>query len=289
MQPKPAAVLKAGDWRCALRPEVGGALASLSLGDGDVLRPMAEEERDPLRSACFPLVPFANRVRDGRFAFGRREVSLPANFPPEPHALHGFGWQRPWTIAARTVSEARLMHEYDGRGEWPWAYRAEQQVSLSPSGCRVTLTLTNRSGEPMPAGLGLHPYFRRRPGARLTFTSGCVLLTGDDPLPSGETAPGDHFGRWSEGDNLPARLVDHCHADWHGNIRIDDELGTITMRAAGAPHLHVFIPPGRDDLCCEPVSHTPDALNRAPAGMTLVPPGCTAALEMWIEASAGAR
>jgi aldose 1-epimerase len=116
--------LAAGDWTAELRPEIGGVLSALRHRGIDILRPMPREANSPLQSACFPLVPYCNRIRDGRFTFAGRNVMLPANFPPEPHSLHGFGWQQAWTLESRAETKCVLLHEYDGAGPWPWAYRA---------------------------------------------------------------------------------------------------------------------------------------------------------------------
>ena len=64
-----------------------------------------------------------------------------------------------------------------------------------------------------------------------------------------------------------------------------DGLGTITVSADGAPHLHLYAPADGSALCLEPVSHTPDALNRAPEEMVVLPPGCSASLTMRIAAA----
>ncbi len=139
-------MLAAGEWRATLRPEIGGSIASLSVAGLDVLRPMPDAATDPLHSACFPLVPYANRIRGGRFAFGGRSVEMPRNFLPQLHSLHGIGWQRPWRLTERGEAEALLVDEYDGTGAWPWAWRAEQHVALDEAGLSIVLTLINRSG-----------------------------------------------------------------------------------------------------------------------------------------------
>ena len=48
--------------------------------------------------ACFPLVPYANRIANGRFAFAGDEVQLRRNWDRDPHPLHGQGWRSAWTI-----------------------------------------------------------------------------------------------------------------------------------------------------------------------------------------------
>lgn len=277
--------LHSGAWQAELRPEAGGAMAALRCRGTDILRAMPAGSRNPLEAACFPLAPYCNRVRDGRFAFAGQGVTLPPNFPPEPHSIHGFIWQRPWSVESRAENKCVLVDEYDGMGPWPWAYRARQRIRLGPGGCAVTLVVTNLSSVPMPAGLGFHPYFRRRPETRVSFAADHVLLADPDTLPTGVTAPADHFGDWAVAAPLPPETVDHCHVDWRGHASIADDLGSIALEAEGAPHLHLYAPADGSALCLEPVSHTPDALNRSPGEMIVLPPGCSASLTMRIAAT----
>jgi aldose 1-epimerase len=277
--------LRSGDWEAELRPEIGGAMTTLRYRGTDVLRPTPPGAANPLETGCFALAPYCNRIRDGRFAFCGREIELAQNFAPEPHSLHGLSWQREWTVESQVESKCVLVDDYDGSGPWPWAYRAHQRIRLGPKGCAVTLVLTNRSARPMPAGIGLHPYFRRRPETEVRFAADHVLLAGIDPLPTGITAPASHFGDFAAGSLLPAETVDHCFAAWGGDAMVGDNLGTIVMSADGAPHLHLYAPADGSALCLEPVSHTPDAPNRAPAEMIVLPPGCAASLTMRISAT----
>jgi len=276
--------LRAGEWLAELRPEAGGALASLTRGGTEVLRTMPQGSADPLEAACFPLVPWCNRIRDGRFEWGGREVRLPANFPPEPHSLHGLGWQSPWTVTSEAGFKAAMAHSYDGGGAWPWAYDAEQRVRLGSQGCAITLDVTNRADTPMPCGLGLHPYLRRRAETRVRFAARGMLEVDEGLIPTGAVAEPGHFADWQAGAALPPRLVDHCFAGWDGTVAIADDLGSIALSARGAAFLHLYAPPDGSVLCCEPVSHGPDAPNRASAEMTVLPPGCTASLTLRISA-----
>jgi aldose 1-epimerase len=277
--------LAGGGWQAEMRPEIGGSLASLTFEGREVLRTMPESSASPLEAACFPLAPYCNRIRDGRFGFAGQEVCLPANFPPERHSLHGLSWQRPWRVDSEAANKCVLTDDYDGAGPWPWAYRAEQRVRLGDWGCAISLVLTSLGDAAMPAGIGLHPYFRRRAGARIRFAADHVLLSDAQTLPTGVSAPPAHFGDFAQGASLPPETIDHCFAGWSGEVLIEDEFGTITMTASGAPHLHLYAPADGSALCCEPVSHTPDALNRAPGEMIMLPPGCSATLQMQISAA----
>ena len=86
-----------------------------------------------------------------------------------PHAIHGVGWQRAWSIDAATPiarAGARARPARRRRGAWPWPFRATQTFELAavPHGarcCRTTLTLDNTGAQPFPFGLGWHPFFPR--------------------------------------------------------------------------------------------------------------------------------
>jgi aldose 1-epimerase len=167
---------------------------------------------------------------------------------------------------------------------WIWPYRAEQTVTLVDDGCEIALAVANTGAETMPAGLGLHPYFRRRPETRVRFDAETVMLSDAATMPTGIEAPAAHFGNFATGDVLPHETIDHCYRNWGGTVTIEDDLGTIRMTATGAPHLHVYAPSDGSALCFEPVSHTPDALNRAPEEMIALEPGQVARLAIRIGA-----
>lgn len=277
--------LTAGAWRATLRPEIGGCLASLDRDSIPILRTMAGDADHPLQSACFPLVPYCNRIADGRFALGHRNVVIAPNLAPHRHPLHGFGWLRPWHVIRSDASSALLEHARDGCEEWPWAYTAHQHVALDAGGLTIRLMVRNRAAEPAPMGLGLHPYLRRAPETVLRFDAGAMLGIDAEFLPDGAIHKPNALAAWSKGAPLPDWLVDHCFTGWGGSAAIADALGAITLRGFGTPHCHVYAPPGEETLCVEPVSHVPDALNRAPETMPMVPPGCAAGIAMRIEAS----
>jgi aldose 1-epimerase len=246
---------------------------------------MPQSSNDVLDSSCFPLVPYCNRLKDGRFHWRGHDISLPLNFLPELNTLHGLGWKSDWEITGKISPQVNLRCVNPGHELWIWPYRAEQIVTLDGDGCEIVLALTNTGSEVMPAGLGLHPYFRRRPETRVRFDAETVMLSDAATMPTGIEAPAAHFGNFVQGDILPHETIDHCYRNWSGSVTIEDNLGSITLTAAGAPHLHVYAPADGSALCFEPVSHTPDALNRAPEEMIALEPGETARLTMLIEAN----
>ena len=113
-----------------------------------------------------------------------REVRLPGNFGPEPHSLHGLGWQRPWEVTRKARFKCSLAHSHDGSGAWPWAYDAEQRVRLGVQGLAITLDVTNRADSAMPCGLGLHPYLRRRRETQVAFVADAMLEVDEGLIPT---------------------------------------------------------------------------------------------------------
>ncbi len=169
-------------------------------------------------------------------------------------------------------------------GDWPWSFRGEQRFDLTSEGLTVALSLTNTDTTPMPAGLGLHPYFVRRPGIGLSFNSTGVWLADETQLPVKHAAP-DALFDWRDGPQVDdAPFVDNAYSGWDGVATIRDPLATIRLSAsANATGVHVFAPRGEDFFCVEPVTHRPNAIN-APAaeatGVLALAPGETAVVSM---------
>ena len=252
-------------------PEVGGAIAALRFQGSDILRPAPSAADEPFETAAFPLVPFANRIARGAFRFGGTQVRLEPNAPGQAHALHGHGWRVPWRVESAQAGRLAMTFEHPA-GEWPWHYVAHQLLSLDEQGLEVALSIENRSDRPMPVGFGWHPYFLRSPGLRLRTRVEGVWLTDEQCLPR-RRAPAAQFGDWRRGERLPAGAgIDHCYCGWNGEARIEwpERMLCLTLTASEPLRwLHLYAPPGKRYFCVEPVSHMPDAVNRAePAAVT---------------------
>lgn len=276
--------LAAGAWTAELLPACGGSIASLRLDGVDILRPTPASTRQVLDTASFPLVPYANRIANGRFEFEGRAIELPRNFGDHPHPLHGVGWLAAWQVAERSDRSATLTLDHAGDAAWPWAFRAVQQADLDAQGLTLRLTLSNLGDTTMPAGLGFHPYFPASVATRLKAQFSQAWLSDAEQIPSEAVSPG-HFGNWADGDVVRRKaLVDHCHAGWDGIARIEQPGHVVTLQATGAKWLHLYMPPGEPFFCVEPVSHLPDAVNRPGHDMAPLKPGDEMSIEMRIAA-----
>jgi len=258
-------MLREGELQVALAPDLGGAVLSFTCAGQDVLRPTPGGVTDVLQTACFPLVPYANRIAEGRFRFGGRTATLARNMAGQAHPLHGDGWRGAWAVEASGADFATLMFE-PARPEWPWRYRARQAFRLTAQGLTVELEVTNLDDAPGPFGLGFHPYFPNAGEAQLTAETTGVWMPDAQLLPSRHVA-GQPLADWRAGAAVRSdRLIDHCHTGWDGVTRIDLGPGRPSLRLTASTDLswlHIYAPPEEDFFCVEPVSHAPNAVNMA--------------------------
>ncbi|MDQ6881135.1 MAG: aldose 1-epimerase, partial [Pseudomonadota bacterium] len=225
--------LSAGDLRVTLAADVGGSIASFSREwrhEGRQrslhwLRPATPEALDridPLGMASFPLLPFCNRIRDGRASFEGREIRFPPNHPssPSPHPLHGIGWQRPWRVESSTVAEAVLGLQVAASAAWPWCFSAQQRVSLHETSLTVHMSLTNEDSVAMPAGIGHHPYFTHTPGTRLTSPTAAMWLGYAEVMPT-QLEIGDTVAKLRQGVVLSELNLDNNFIGWERDALVE--------------------------------------------------------------------
>ncbi len=276
-------VLRNADSRVTLDAAHGGGVREFTWRGLDIFRPAESGATDPICLACFPLVPYANRIAHGQFSFDGREVRLQPNWDRDPHPLHGQGWKSPWTIHQSCASQARM--EFLGGGdEWPWRYRAVQEFSLFEDALDIRLGVENLSSGTMPCMLGLHPYFPQAGRATVEAKARTVWLTDAQSLPVQQVlAPPE----WSfEGARSATGVaLDHCFDHWDGTaiVRWPDRF--LKISASGCRALHVYTPPGVDFFCLEPQTAQVGALGRGSDAVARLAPG--EQLEMRVNFSVG--
>ena len=227
-------------------PSAGGRIASLVLRGREVL---VTDGDSPLWWGCYPMVPFAGRIRDGRFRFRGRAYQLPLTMPP--NAIHGTVLDRAWQVTFR--GDDRVELETELGSDWPFRGRVTQAIVLVPGGLEATLTV--EATDAMPVVLGWHPWFRREVdgiAAQLDFEAHAMYARDPSGLPTGATIPPTPRP-WDDAFTdivIPPRLT------WPGVLRLD-------LRST-APFWVVF--DERDDaICVEPQTAPPDAFNLAAA------------------------
>ena len=251
-------ILAAGDLTLNLAPEIGGSIARFRKGAQELLRPAPPGARDAGEMASFPLVPFSNRVRGGRFNCDGRAVTLSPNLPGDKSPLHGQGWRNAWVVAKSDEASAMLSFVHEP-GEWPWGYEAWQVFALDETGLTVTLSCRNLSVERMPCGLAQHPYFPCDGETRLETGVTDVWLIDEDMLPT-KLVP-------TRGKFLPSngpvcgRGLDHGYEGWSGEALINWGHGAKVRMTAEAPRFQLYAPASGSLFVAEPVENANAALN----------------------------
>ena len=283
--------LSAGILRLELTPSIGGAISAFERNDGDSTRPILRHCNSPLENvldACsFPLVPYVNRIRGGAFSFRGREIRLKPNMSGDPSPLHGQGWLNPWSVEEWSQQRAALRFVHQA-GEWPWSYEARQEFALDESGFSVRLSCRNTSADPMPCGLGQHPYFSCESETRIDTKVTDVWTIDQHVLPVDKVPA---TGRY----DLKERRVcgqglDHGFGGWGREARMTDPGWPYTLRLSSptATFFQLYSPESGGIFVAEPVTHANAALNApesqwAELGMRVLEPGEAMHLDMRLE------
>lgn len=269
------------DWDLVLAPDKGGSIATLRWQAMDVLCRAAPQNAS--RMACFPLLPYANRISEGRFAWLGAIHKLRLNFNDPRWSLHGLGWQRPWDVADEALGAVRLTLDHAPDEDWPWAFHAEQLFLLDAAGLTVHLSLTNHAVQAVPVGLGFHPYFPRTDVTRLQTTVAASWGADEAVMPT-QRLPANAFGDWADGAPVAGScLIDNAFDGWTGRALIDQGAYRLALTSPEARFFHLYIPPQYPYFCAEPVTQLPNAINRPDMPpMEVLAPGATAELTMRI-------
>lgn len=300
LTPTELVVLRNGELQLVLAPGVGGSIAAFtrrwregrSTRELHWLRPATATglaNANPLDMGSFPLLPFCNRIRNGRAEFEGRSIRVPPNHPTQdaPHPLHGVAWLLPWQVESADATQAELSFAFAADAAWPWRFSARQQFVLQERVLKVTMSVTNEDRAAMPLGLGHHPYFPHHPGTRLTSPSEAMWVADAEVMPvrPERTAAVEALDRGVE---LAALDLDNNFTGWQRSARVEwpaDVHGparALTLEAE--PPLDYFVlycPRGYDYFCAEPVSQCTDWLNllpqygRGPLGGARLAPGET--------------
>lgn len=249
-----------------IAPSIGGSIARLDYrgpnGLVPVLRGADGAEFQVEEAASFPLVPWCNRIRDACFNFRGREIKPGRTKLDEPMPLHGHGWVSEWKLLSRSEAEASIgfIHEAGG---WPWRYKARQEFTVDGLSLHYALSCRNLSEEPMPCGLGQHPYFPCTAHTRIDADVAHVWTIDEAILPL-ERIRAD--GAYSLKDRLACgQGLDNGYEGWSGEVRITTpESGfDVRLSSPNSSYLHLYSPTGADFCAAEPASHADAALTEA--------------------------
>lgn len=179
--------LVAGGLTAVIDP-VGAALARLTWHGRDLLVPRSGSGPAPPYAGAL-LVPWPNRIVDGRYRFAGRPHQLELTEPERHHALHGLATDARFDVAHCDGSEIRLVADLPAAPGYPWPLRVEAAFALGSVGFTQSVRTTNAGDGVAPYGCGFHPYLvagtgplddwhLELPAATVQLTTGPRLLPG---------------------------------------------------------------------------------------------------------------
>ena len=237
--------LSSGPLTVDIAPAAGGRIAQIVRNDIDWLVGYSERNAAMIAWGSYPMLPWAGRIRRGRFDFEGRAWQLPPNLGE--HAIHGAGLALPWQVEERSRVHADLSLQLPEDQRWPFGGTARQRIEASESTLRLRLSVT-AGKHAMPAVIGWHPWFRKPD--RLEFKPSAMYPLDADGItvrPLRRSSPGP----W-----------DNCFVNSEPVLL---ERGGQRLRlSSNCTHWVVYDQPAHA-TCIEPQSGPPDAFNIEPA------------------------
>jgi aldose 1-epimerase len=266
------------------------------------------------------LAPYANRIR-GRPVTGAREIEteitghtvrLPRNWGgkasgAEQYAMHGLilSAQIPWVQPAADRVTGRLAAG-DFGGRWPGDTVLTFEWALAQGALTLKVTAENKGAEPLPMGIGWHPYFalpsgdRRQATLRVAAASRTLVNDYDEVLPTGALEPvagGPYDFTAPGGRALGGAYLDDCFSDLQREdglafTEVRDPAAGLGLRIASpSPQVRafqVYAPLDQAYVVVEPQFNLADPFGAEwrglDTGMATIPPGGSVAYEARVAA-----
>lgn len=259
----------------AVVTEVGATLRSLSVDGREMLWTFTAEEPS-VASQGKQLLPWPNRIRDGRYIFHGEEYQLPITEVPRHTALHGLNDGFAWQLISHTATAVVQRHTFHPEAGWPGILSATITQSVGDDGLRVRVHVTNEGLIPLPYGYGVHPYFAFADVNEVTLELpfGSELQVDEDRLlPEGlvTVSGGNDFRtpRRLGGTVFDTAFASPTDEDW--TARIVGPENTVEVWADQTlPWMQVYTRPERDAIAVEPMTCGPDAFNDGPTHAELI-------------------
>lgn len=139
--------------------EVGASLRALRVGDVDLVPNYPDDVPTP--AACgVVLVPWPNRIRDGRWTDDGEERQLAISEPKLGNASHGLLRFAAYRVTEQTDAAITLTAQVFPQTGYPYHLDTRVTYRLTGSGVCVEHAITNVGDGDAPVAVGTHPYFR---------------------------------------------------------------------------------------------------------------------------------
>ncbi|MEX0429222.1 aldose 1-epimerase family protein [Nocardioides sp. DS6] len=278
-------VISSGGYTATIT-ESGATLRALSHEGRELVAGFAEDAM-PSGGTGQLLVPWPNRIRDGRYTFAGATQQLPLSEPARHNASHGLVRWAAWTPVAVSDESVTLGYRLMAQSGYPWTLDLRTTYAVGPDGLTVTQAATNLAATAAPYASGAHPYLTVGPGPVddwiLALPAATRLLSDPDrKLPTGHESVTDTDYDFREGPAIGPLVLDHAFGDLE---RDADGVATVTLRGPGGgvalwvDWRHRWLmaytaddrPNARQVLAVEPMTAPPDAFNSGEDLITLGP------------------
>ncbi|WP_406307016.1 aldose 1-epimerase family protein [Streptomyces sp. NBC_00885] len=270
--------------------ELGAALRSYTVGERAVIDGFAAQGRITGGRGQI-LVPWPNRIRDGRYRWNGQEHQLPLTEPAGGNALHGLLRWVSWRVVESSDSRAALAVQLWPQPGYPFHLHVLAEYTLGEGGLEVAVTARNLCESAAPYGFGQHPYVMAGTAvvdeAVLTVPARTRLRTDERGLPvAAEPVAGTAYDLRAP-HAVGARRLDtpfgdlDRDADGRAVVRLahpSGAFGTDVWLGEGADYVQLYtgdtLPPGerRRAVAVEPMTCPPDAF-RSGTGLVSLGPG----------------
>ena len=259
----------------AVVTEVGATLRSLRV-DGREWLWSFQPEQTPSGSQGKQLLPWPNRIRDGRYTFEGTEYQLPITEVPRHTALHGLNDGFAWELVSHTHAQVVQRHRFHPEAGWPGILTATITHILSDTGLRVDVHVSNDGDAEVPYGYGVHPYFAFDDvdSVTLELPFADELQVDEDRLLPIALAPVTRGKDFRTARRLGQTVFDTAFTGpsqprW--SVRLTGAQHTVEVWADEMmPWVQVYTRPERDAVAVEPMTCGPDAFNDGPTHDDLV-------------------
>ncbi len=265
-------------------PDFGGNVNQIVLvkNDGELLSVIDGyiTEAEAKQNAGYrssKLMPFPNRLCDGKYTFDQKKYQCDISRPQEAHAIHGLWHSTKMQVIKLKSTEKKatlhLLHTYKGGDNgYPFKCTILYKYRLSNKGFRCTTEVLNEGKTPMPFGDGWHPYFKLDSPSiddlEMITPPVRYLVNNNRNVPTGELVS---FLDFFQGASLAQTNLDHGFKLLQSNGKAKTILrNPLTKTAikiwqqAGEQqydYLQIYTPNDRKTIAIEPMTCAANAFN----------------------------
>lgn len=277
--------ISAGGYRAVIT-ELGATLRSLSSNGADLICGFGAAETISSGRGQ-QLIPWPNRIRDGRYRIDDVDYQLALSEPDRHNAMHGLVRWTGWRLVSHEPSSVTLQQTVFPQKGWPTVLESMISYRLSSEGLQVDVQARNLGDHRVPFGYGAHPFLTAGESSvdelSLTLPADRYLQVDERMLPT-ELVEVDERYDFRQEKPVAGLDLDTAYSDLHrddqGRWRVSIACGSRrTSLWADERHRWAQVFTGGGDrttgLAVEPMTCGPDAFNPGPTteGVLTLEPG----------------